>query len=122
MKTKLTALLGIAVIGVCLIGSVTAQDKNIRLVRGRKLVLKGEVSDLRDYFFKARGRQTLTVKLIGQHAVFELSALHDFDAVTFSEETRSWSGRLPRADSGVYSVRVISYHKVASYTLEILLR
>lgn len=122
MKTKLAILF--AIIGLFLTNSIDAQDKKIRLVKGRKLVLKSEVSDQRDrsYFFKAREGQTLTIKLIGRDAVFELFAQHNFDAETFSEETKSWSGRLPRADSGEYAIRLISYHKVASYTLEILLR
>ena len=123
MKHKFTALLSATVLSLILSNSVIAQDKNIRSIKGRKLVLKGEVSDQRDrsYFFKARPGQTLTVKLTGRDAVFVLFAQHNFDAETFSEETKAWSGKLPRAASGEYAIRLISYHKIASYKLEILL-
>lgn len=124
MKKKFLILFGIAALCLLSANIGTAQDKTIRLVKGRKLVLKGEVSDQKDrsYFFKANKGQTLTVKLIGRDAVFVLYAQHNFDAETFSEETKSWTGRLPNADSGKYSIQLSSYYKVASYTLEILLK
>ncbi|MGI8641121.1 MAG: hypothetical protein ACR2MG_14395 [Pyrinomonadaceae bacterium] len=124
MKKKLLVL--IATVVLCLLATnfVSAQDKHIRLVKGKKLVLKGNVSDQADrsYFFKAKKGQNIIIKLIGRDAVFILFAQHNFDAETFSEETKLWSGKLPNADSGEYAIRLSSYHKVASYTLEILLR
>lgn len=124
MKKKLAVLLGIAVLSLLFTNSATAQDKNIKIVKGKKLVLKGEVSDQKErtFFFKAKKGQTVNIKLIGRDAVFMLFAQHNFDAEEFSEETKFWSGKLPRADSGEYAIRLISYHKVASFTLEITLK
>ena len=125
MRKKSLVLCGLVMAALFLTSTAAiAQDKNIRLVKGRKLVLKGEVPDGQDrsYFFKARPGQNLTVKLIGRDAVFMLFAQHNFDAEEFSEETKAWSGRLPRADSGEYAIRLSSNYKVASYMLEILLR
>lgn len=101
-----------------------AQDKNIKLVMGRKTVIKGEVSNKKDrtYFFKAKEGRNFTIKLIGRDAVFTLFAQHNFDAETIVEETQSWSGKLPNADSGKYAIRLCSNYKVASYTLEITLK
>ncbi len=124
MKTKFTILLGIAILSLLLSNSATAQDKHIKVVKGRKLILKGEVSDQKDriFFFKAKKGQQITIKLIGRDAVFILAAQHNFDSEDFTEETKFWSGKLPRADSGEYAIRLSSYHKVASYTLEIALK
>ena len=124
MKKKLFILFGIVVFSLLLTNSATAQDKNIKVVKGKKLVLKSEVSDQKDrsYFFKAKKGQTITIKLIGRDAVFMLFAQHNFDAEEFSGETKFWSGKLPRADSGEYAIRLSSYHKVASFTLEITLK
>ena len=121
MKKKLLVLFGIAVLSLLLTNSAAAQNKNIKVVKGKKLVLKGEASDQKDrtYFFKAKKGQQVTIKLIGSDAVFTFFAQHNFDAETIVEETKLWSGKLPRADSGKYAIRLISYHKVASFTLEI---
>src|SRR6266849_10522794 len=50
-------------------------EKRIKLVRGHKLVLKGEVYEGDDlyYNFKARQGQNLTVKLIGRDAAFTIN-------------------------------------------------
>ncbi len=124
MKKKLFILFGIAVFVLFLTDSATAQDKHIKVVKGKKLVLKGEVSDQKDrsYFFKAKKGQSITIKVIGRDAVFTFFAQHNFDAETIVEETKLWSGKLPNADSGEYAIRLISYHKVASFRLEITLK
>ena len=124
MKKKLAILFGIVVLGLLLTNSIAAQDKHIKVIKGRKLILKGEVSDQKDrtYFFKAKKGQSFTIKLIGRDAVFILAAQHNFDSEEFSEETRIWSGKLPRADSGEYAIRLSSNYKVASFTLEIMLK
>lgn len=117
-------LFGILILSLLTANLAAAQDKNIKVFKGRKLIIKGEVSDQKDrtYFFKAKKGQTLTVKLIGRDAVFVLAAQHSFDSENFTEETRIWSGKLPNADSGEYAIRLSSYHKVASFTLEITLK
>jgi len=124
MKKKLTVMFGIVFVGLFLINFANAQDKNIKLVKGRKMVIKGEVSDQKDrtYFFKAKKGQNFTIKLTGRDAVFTLFAQHTFDAETIIEETKSWAGKLPNADSGEYAIRLSSNYKVASYTLEITLK
>lgn len=124
MKKNLLLMFGILVLSWLNANSVLAQDKNIKVVKGRKLILKGEVSDQKDraYFFKAKKGQTVTIKLIGRDAVFILFAQHNFDSENFTEETKFWTGKLPRADSGEYAIRLSSYHKVASFMLEITLK
>lgn len=124
MKRKLVILLGIVILSLLTANFVTAQDKNIKLVKGRKLILKGEVSDQKDrtFFFKAKKGQNFTIKLIGRDAVFVLAAQHKFDSESFTGETKTWSGKLPQADSGEYAIRLSSYYKVASFTLEITLK
>lgn len=124
MRKKPAIIFGIIILSLFSIIFVSAQDKHIRLITGRKLILKGAVrdGDDRSYFFKAKKGQNLSVKLIGRDAVFVLYAQHNFDAETFSEETKSWSDKLPKADAGEYAIRLSSYYKVASYTLEILLK
>lgn len=124
MKKKLIVMFGIMFVGLLLTNFANAQDKNIKLVKGRKTVIKGEVSDQKDrtYFFKAKKGQNFTIKLTGRDAVFILAAQHNFDSENFTEETKSWSGKLPNADSGEYAIRLSSNYKVASYTLEITLK
>lgn len=124
MKKYLMLAFGIAVLSLLLTISATAQDKNIKVFKGKKLVLKGEVSDQKDrsYFFKARKGQQITFKVIGRDAVFTFFAQHNFDAETIVEETQFWSGKLPQADSGEYAIRLISNYKVASFMLEITLK
>jgi len=124
MKKNLMIVVGITLLSLFLANSNFAQDKHIKIAKGKKLVLKGEVSDQNDrsYFFKAKKGQQITIKLIGRDAVFTFYAQHNFDAETIVEETKLWSGKLPNADSGEYAIRLISYHKVASYKLEIKLK
>ena len=45
MKKKFVILFGMAVLSLLLTNCVAAQDKNIKVVRNRKLILKGEVGD-----------------------------------------------------------------------------
>lgn len=124
MKKRLMIL--VVMIVLCLLAAnlVSAQDTRIRLVKGRKLVLKSWVRDGADksYTFKAREGQQLTVKLISKDAVFTLYSSHAFDVEAISEETKSWTGKLPANSDGEYRISLISYYKVADYTLEILLK
>jgi len=76
----------------------------------------------RSYIFKAKKGQQLTVKLVGRDAVFILSGGTAGSVEDYTEETKSWSGKLPPSDDNEYYIRLSSYHKVASYTLEVLLK
>jgi hypothetical protein len=121
-----TVVLGWLILCVS-IGSATGQDRKISVIKGKKLILNGSVANERDrtYFFKAREGQAVSIKLTGDDAaLFILFAQHSFDAEPFGEETgmTTWSGRLPRAHSGEYAIRVASYFKVAKYRLEVLLK
>jgi hypothetical protein len=55
--------------------------------------------------------------LFGVINVILLGSVEDY-----SEETKFWSGKLPPSDDNEYYIRLSSYHKVASYKLEILVR
>ena len=107
---------------------VSAQDapleKRIKLVKGRKLVLKGAVYEGDDlyYKFKARSGQTLTVKLIGRDADFKVNTNDGIEVYPISKFTKSWSGKLPYDNTDEYSILLTSNYKSASYRLEILLR
>jgi hypothetical protein len=118
--------ISIGTIVLCLLATslASAQDKRIRPVKGRKLILKGMVREGADksYTFKAKEGQQLTVKLIGSDAAFTLYASHPFDVESISEETQSWSGKLPANQDGEYKIAMISNYKVADYTLIILLK
>ncbi len=98
-------------------------EKRIKLVRGQKLVLKGDVYEGDDFYynFKARKGQTLTVKLIGLDAVFTLNTM-DIEVAPFTKETKFWSGKLPEDNGSGYSIKLTSNYKSASYRLEIMLR
>ena len=98
-------------------------EKRIKLVKGQKLVLKGQVYEGADFYynFKARKGQTLTVKVIGRDADFTINTM-DIEVAPFTKETKSWSGKLPLDNGNEYSIKLTSNYKSASYRLEILLR
>ncbi|MDQ2937198.1 MAG: hypothetical protein M3R67_06790 [Acidobacteriota bacterium] len=124
MKKLLKISVGTIVLCLLATNFVSAQDKRIRLVKGRKLILKGMVREGADksYTFKAQEGQQLTVKLIGSDAAFTLYASHPFDVESIIEDTQSWSGKLPANQDGEYKIAMISNYKVADYTLIILLK
>lgn len=124
MKKLLTVVIGTIVLCLLSTNLVSAQGKRIRLVKGRKLILKSMVREGADksYTFRAREGQQLTVKLTGSDAAFILYASHPFDVESISEETQAWSGKLPANQDGEYKIAMISNYKVADYTLEILLK
>ncbi len=127
MKKKLMILFGIIMLTLLTVNFVSAQyaplEKRIKLVKGQKLVLKGQVYEGADFYynFKARKGQTLTVKLIGRDADFTINTM-DIEVAPFTKETKSWSGKLPLDDGNEYSIKLTSNYKSASYRLEILLR
>lgn len=111
---------------MCLVfsGAAHGQAKMIRLVKGQKVVLKGNVrdGDEKRYIFAAKEGQRLTVKVLGRDAYFSLYGGAVYSE-KFADEIQSWSGRLPEGDEdNQYALILTSTYKVASYRLEITLR
>ena len=99
-------------------------EKNIKVTRGKKLVLTGAVRDGDEvvYRFRARAGQRVTIKIIGRDADFSVSLNYGLDVETVANETKSWSGTMPREFDGHCEIGVHSTYKVADYRLEILLK
>ena len=99
-------------------------EKNIKVVRGRKLVLKGAVRDGNEvvYRFRARAGQKVTVKIIGRDSDFSVYLNYGLDVESVANDTKSWSGTMPREFDGHCEIGVHSTYKVANYRLEILLQ
>lgn len=97
-------------------------EKNVRVVKGKKLVLTGSVRDGDEvlYRFRARAGQRVTVKVIGRDADFTIYLNYGLDVEPVAQETKSWSGTLPREFDGHCEIGVHSTYKLASYRLEIL--
>lgn len=127
MKKKLMILFGVTVVFLLTTNFVSAQsapmEKRIKLVKGQKLVLKGDVYEGDDFYynFKARKGQTLTVKLIGRDADFTVNT-NDGEIYPITKVTKFWSGKLPYDNTNEYSIMLTSNYKSASYRLEITLR
>ena len=126
MKKIALALCGVAILFILSVSCVSAQDaleKRIKLVNGRKLVLKGQVYEGDDFYysFKARKGQTLTVKLTGRDADFTINRMY-LEVAPFTKVTKYWSGRLPLDNEDSYSIMLTSNYKSASYILEVTLR
>lgn len=98
-------------------------EKNIRVVKGKKLVVTGAVRDGDEvvYRFRARAGQKVTVKIVGRDADFSVSLNHGLDVETVANETKSWSGTMPPEFNGHCEIGVHSTYKVANYRLEISL-
>jgi hypothetical protein len=102
--------------------------KRLRFARGSSSkTVKGQVSPGGDrylYFFKARKGQRLTVRLVSDdgNAVCDVMSHGKFDANPVVEAAVDWTGRLPAADAGEYSVEVRSTGGLARYVLEITVR
>ena len=98
-------------------------EKNIRVVKGKKLVLTGKVLDGDEvrYRFRARAGQKVTVKIVGRDSDFSVSLNHGLDIEIVAKETKSWSGTMPPEFNGHCEIGVHSTYKVANYRLEISL-
>jgi hypothetical protein len=102
--------------------------KRLRFARGEtSKTVRGKVSPEGDrylYFFRARKGQRLTVRLASDdgNAVCDVFGHGQFDANPVVEETVDWTGRLPAADAGEYSIEVRSTGGLARYTLEVTIR
>ena len=109
-------------------GEVSAQsynrvsEKNVKVVKGKKLVLTGSVRDGDEvlYRLKARAGQKITVKVIGRDADLTVYLNYGLDVEPVAQETKSWSGTMPREFDGHCEIGVHSTYKLAAYRLEIL--
>ena len=128
-KTFLT-LLAICVSAWLIIDEVSAQsynrvsEKNIRVARGKKVVLTGTVRDGDEviYRFRARAGQKINVKVIGRDADLTVYLNHGLDVEPVAQETKSWSGTMPPEFNGHCEIGVHSTYKLADYRLEISLK
>jgi hypothetical protein len=109
----------------------SAQEQVIKRLRfargGSSKIVKGQVRPEGDrylYFFKARKGQRLTVRLVSEdgNAVCDVMSHGTFDANPVVEEAVDWTGRLPEADAGEYSVEVRSTGGLAKYVLEVTIK
>ena len=96
------------------------RGSNSKTVRGQ--VREGGKRYL--YFFKARAGQRLTVRLVSDdgNAVADVMSHGQFDANPVVEGTADWTGRLPEADAGEYSIEVRSTGGLAKYVLEVIIK
>ena len=99
-------------------------EKNIKVVKGKKLVVTGAVRDGDEvvYRFRARAGQRVTVKIIGRDSDFSVYLNYGLDVESVAQDTKSWSGTMPREFNGHCEVGVHSTYKVADYRLEISLK
>ena len=99
-------------------------EKSIKLVKGKKMVLTGAVRDGDEvlYRFRARAGQRVTVKIIGRDSDFSVYLNYGLDFEPVANDTKSWSGTMPREFNGHCEIGVHSTYKVADYRLEILLK
>lgn len=123
MKVKITIIFAAVATFLLLADAAAGQAKMIRLVKGKKTVVTGNVrdGDEKHYLFNAKEGQRITVRVIGRDAVFSL-----FGGAVWSEkfvdEKQFWTGRLPAGDDDQYAMVLTSFYKVAGYRLEITLR
>ena len=130
MRKTIFVLFAVCVSAWLMTGEVLAQtynrvsEKTVRVVRGKKLVLTGTVRDGDEvvYRFRARAGQRVTVKVIGRDADFTVYLNHGLDVEPVANDTKSWSGVMPREFNGHCEIGVHSTYKVADYRLEIALR
>ena len=99
-------------------------EKNIKVVKGKKLVLTGAVRDGAEvvYRFRARAGQRVTIKIAGRDSDFSVYLNHGLDVEPVANDTKSWSGTMPREFNGHCEIGVHSIYKVADYRLEILVK
>lgn len=99
-------------------------EKNIKVVKGKKLVLTGAVRDGDEvvYRFRARAGQRVTVKIAGRDSDFSVYLNYGLDVEPVANDTKSWSGTMPREFNGHCEIGVHSTYKVADYRLEILVK
>ena len=99
-------------------------EKNVKLVRGKKVVLTGAVRDGDEVLYRLRARagQKVIVKVIGRDSDFTVYLNHGLDVEPVAQDTKSWSGTMPPEFNGHCEIGVHSTYKVANYRLEISLK
>ena len=130
MRKTILILCAICLPAWLMTGEVSAQsynrvsEKNVKLVRGKKLVLTGAVRDGDEvlYRFKVRAQQRVTVKIIGRDSDFSVYLNYGLDVESVAHDTKSWSGTMPPEFNGHCEIGVHSTYKVADYRLEISLK
>jgi hypothetical protein len=130
MKKRFITLFAICISVWLMTDAVSAQtynrvsEKNVKVVRGRKLVLTGSVRDGDEvlYRFKTRAGQRITVKVIGRDADFTVYLNYGLDVEPVAQDTKSWSGTMPREFDGHCEIGVHSTYKVAAYRLEVFVK
>ena len=129
-RSMRAAALALALLSLAAV-PVSAQEqviKRLRFARGsNSKTVKGHVRPEGNrylYFFRARKGQRLTVRLVSDdgNAVCDVMSHGQFDANPVVENAVDWTGRLPEADAGEYSVEVRSTGGLAKYVLEIIIR
>lgn len=124
-KNLSTIIFALIISAFCSFAAV-GQVKSIDLPSGKKVVLKGLVraGGERLYTFEAKEGQRLTARLISanKNAAFNVNVQYRIDTELIDEKKTRWSGLLPKADSGLYSIAVTTSVGTARYTLEITLR
>jgi len=129
MRKTVLILFAICLASWLMTGEVSAQsynrvsEKTIRVVKGKKVVLTGAVRDGDEvlYRFRARAGQRVTVKVVGRDSDFTVYLNHGLDVEPVAQDTKSWSGVMPREFNGHCEIGVHSTYKVANYRLEISL-
>ena len=129
MRNTFLILFAICLSALLMAVEVSAQtynrvsEKSVRVVRGKKLVLTGSVRDGDEvlYRFRARAGQKITVKVIGRDADFTVYLNYGLDVEPVAQDTKSWTGTMPREFDGHCEIGLHSTYKVAAYRLEILL-
>jgi cell division protein YceG involved in septum cleavage len=127
MRKTFLILFAVCVAAWLMIDKVSAQsynrvsEKNIKVARGKKLVLTGAVRDGDEvvYRFRARAGQRVTVKIIGRDSDFSVYLNHGLDLEPVAHDTKSWSATMPPEFNGHCEIGVHSTYKVADYRLEI---
>lgn len=129
-RSKCAAVLALALLVLAAVPA-SAQEQVIRRLRfargSNSKTVKGQVSPEGKrylYFFKARKGQRLNVRLVSDdgNAVCDVMGHGQFDANPVVEGTADWTGRLPEADAGEYSIEVRSTGGLARYTLEVTIK
>ena len=108
------------------VAAAHAQATSISPQIGKKTVLKGRVrhGTERLYTFDAEAGQKLVVRLISadRTSSFSVNLQDRIEYEIVAGNRRSWSGELPRSESGIYSIAVKTRKPVAAFILEITLQ
>jgi hypothetical protein len=103
-----------------------AQVSSLDLRTGKRAIVKGKIRQRAErlYTFEAQEGQKLVVRLIStdRTSSFSVNLQDRIEYETVVRNLRSWSGELPRSESGIYSIAVKTRKPVATFTLDISIR